>query len=83
VDVRIVVATNRDMGKWRRKTVPRGLVLSNFAVQMTIPPLREGGSDVLLLARTLPEKFTGIESPRLELSEKRATAAALPPERET
>ena len=59
VDVRIVVATNRDLRKMAEEKMFReDLYFRISAVPMTIPPLRERGNDVLLLAEHFLDKFT-------------------------
>jgi len=59
VDVRIVVATNRDLQKLAEEKLFReDLYFRISAVPMTIPPLRERGNDVLLLADHFLEKFS-------------------------
>src|SRR4030081_3376751 len=70
VDVRIVVATNRDLQKLAEEKLFReDLYFRISAVPMTIPPLRERGNDVLLLADHLLEKFSReFGKPGLELS---------------
>jgi transcriptional regulator with GAF, ATPase, and Fis domain len=70
VDVRIVVATNRDLRKLiEEKLFREDLYFRIAAVPITIPPLRERGDDVLLLARTFLEKFSReFAKPGLELS---------------
>ena len=58
VDVRIVVATNRDLHKMvAEKMFREDLYFRISAVPMTIPPLRERGNDVLLLAEHFLEQF--------------------------
>jgi DNA-binding NtrC family response regulator len=58
VDVRIVVATNRDLQKMvAGKMFREDLYFRISAVPMTIPPLRERGNDVLLLAEHFLEQF--------------------------
>jgi DNA-binding NtrC family response regulator len=71
VDVRIVVATNRDLRKLiEEKLFREDLYFRIAAVPMTIPPLRERGSDVLMLAQHFLEKFSReFAKPGLELSE--------------
>ena len=70
VDVRIVVATNRDLQKQvQEKLFREDLYFRISAVPITIPPLRERGSDVLLLADDALEKFSReFGKPGLELS---------------
>jgi len=58
VDVRIVVATNRDLQKLAEEKLFReDLYFRISTVPMTIPPLRERGNDVLLLADHFPGKI--------------------------
>lgn len=70
VDVRIVVATNRDLQKQvEQKLFREDLYFRISAVPLTIPPLRERGEDVLLLAQHLLDKFSReFNKPGLELS---------------
>lgn len=70
VDVRIVVATNRDLQKHvQEKLFREDLYFRISAVPLTIPPLRERGEDVLLLANHFLEKFSReFGKPELELS---------------
>src|ERR1700751_3749768 len=72
VDVRIVVATNRNLQKLAQEKLFReDLYFRISAVPMTIPPLRERGNDVLLLADHFLEKFSReFGKPGLELSEE-------------
>jgi DNA-binding NtrC family response regulator len=59
VDVRIVVATNRDLRKRiEEKQFREDLYFRIAAVPLTIPPLRERGDDVLLLAESFLGKFS-------------------------
>jgi DNA-binding NtrC family response regulator len=59
VDVRFVVATNRNLQKMvEEKQFREDLYFRISAVPMTIPPLRERGNDVLLLAEHFLEKFS-------------------------
>ena len=58
VDVRIVVATNRDLQQlMQAKLFREDLYFRISAVPMTIPPLRERGDDVVLLAEHFLENF--------------------------
>jgi transcriptional regulator with GAF, ATPase, and Fis domain len=70
VDVRIVVATNRDLQKLSAEKLFReDLYFRISAVPMTIPPLRERGSDVIVLAEHFLDKFSKeFGKPGLELS---------------
>jgi DNA-binding NtrC family response regulator len=70
VDVRIVVATNRNLQKLAEEKLFReDLYFRISAVPMTIPPLRERGNDTLLLAEHFLEKFSReFKKPGLELS---------------
>jgi DNA-binding NtrC family response regulator len=70
VDVRIVVATNRNLRKLiEEKLFREDLYFRISAVPLTIPPLRERGNDVLLLAQVFLEKFSReFSKPGLELS---------------
>jgi DNA-binding NtrC family response regulator len=71
VDVRIVVATNRSLQNlMEQKLFREDLYFRISAVPITIPPLRERGNDVLLLANHFLEKFSReFAKPGLELSE--------------
>jgi DNA-binding NtrC family response regulator len=70
VDVRIVVATNRDLQKlMQEKLFREDLYFRISAVPITIPALRERGNDVLLLADYFLDKFSReFAKPGLELS---------------
>jgi DNA-binding NtrC family response regulator len=71
VDVRIVVATNRNLQDLvQQKLFREDLYFRISAVPMTIPPLRDRGDDVLLLANHFLEKFSReFAKPGLELAE--------------
>jgi len=59
VDVRIVVATNRDLQKlMQEKLFREDLYFRISAVPITIPALRDRGNDVLLLAEYFLDKFS-------------------------
>ena len=59
VDVRIVVATNRNLQKAvAEKSFREDLYFRISTVPLTIPPLRDRGNDVLLLAEHFLEKFS-------------------------
>src|SRR5258707_9945266 len=70
LDVRIVVAAKRNLSKLTQEKMFReDLYFRISAVPMTIPPLRERGNDVLLLAEHFLEKFKReFGKPGLELS---------------
>jgi DNA-binding NtrC family response regulator len=70
VDVRIVVATNRDLKQlMQAKLFREDLYFRISAVPMTIPPLRERGNDTALLADHFLEKFSReFAKPALKLS---------------
>ncbi|HME12624.1 MAG TPA: sigma-54 dependent transcriptional regulator, partial [Candidatus Acidoferrum sp.] len=71
VDVRIVVATNRNLQQLvEQKLFREDLYFRISAVPLTIPPLRDRGEDVLLLANHFLEKFSReFSKPGLELSD--------------
>jgi DNA-binding NtrC family response regulator len=59
VDVRVVVATNRDLQKlMQEKLFREDLYFRISAVPITIPALRDRGNDVLLLAEYFLDKFS-------------------------
>jgi len=70
VDVRIVVATNRHLQRLvEEKLFREDLYFRIAAVPMTIPPLRERGNDVIMLAEHFLEQFSReFVKPGLELS---------------
>src|SRR3979490_2664330 len=70
VDVRVGGVTNRDLQKMTQEKMFReDLYFRSAAVTLTIPPLRERGNDVLLLADHFLEKFSReFGKPGLELS---------------
>src|SRR5205807_6056497 len=72
VDVRIIVATNRDLQKQVQDKLFRDdLYFRISTVPITIPPLRERGNDVLLLADDFLERFSReFTKPGLELAEE-------------
>jgi DNA-binding NtrC family response regulator len=58
VDVRIVVATNKNLQEAvSQKTFREDLYFRIAAVPITIPPLRDRGDDVLLLAEAFLDRF--------------------------
>src|SRR3989441_3643766 len=70
VDLRIVVATNRDLAvRISEKLFREDLYFRISSVPLTIAPLRERGNDVLLLADHFLEKFSReFGKPGMELS---------------
>jgi DNA-binding NtrC family response regulator len=71
VDVRVLTATNRDLhAAVEQKTFREDLFFRIATVPITIPPLRERGHDVVLLAEYFLEKY------RLEFSKPRLTFTA-------
>jgi DNA-binding NtrC family response regulator len=70
VDARILCATNRDLSAAvAAKTFREDLYFRISAMPITIPPLRERGGDVLLLAEHFLEKFRReLAKPGLRLS---------------
>ena len=81
VNVRILTATNKDLhAAVAAKTFREDLYFRISAVPITIPPLRERGDDVLLLAEYFLERFRReFRKPALELTaDARGTVAAYP-----
>src|SRR5579864_1575178 len=76
VDVRIVAATNKDLHAAVSARIFReDLYFRVAGVPITIPPLRERGNDVLLLADAFLERFrTEFRKPELELTQQARTA---------
>jgi len=59
VDVRLVAATHRDLGKLSRESKFReDLYFRINVVQLKLPPLRERGKDILALAETFVKRFS-------------------------
>ncbi len=75
VNVRIVTATNKDLqAAVAAKTFREDLFFRIAAVPITIPPLRERGDDVLLLADHFLERFKReFHKPSLQLAAKART----------
>jgi DNA-binding NtrC family response regulator len=78
VDVRIVVATNRNLQKLAEEKLFReDLYFRISAVPLTIPPLRERGNDIHLLADFFLDKFRReFKKPALRLSAEAREALA-------
>ena len=72
VDVRILVATNKDLQlAVAEKTFRDDLYFRISAVPITIPPLRERGDDVIFLAEHFLERYRReFRKPSLKLSEE-------------
>jgi DNA-binding NtrC family response regulator len=76
VDVRIVAATNKDLhAAVAARMFREDLFFRVAGVPITIPPLRDRGNDVLLLADAFLERFrTEFRKPELELTQQARTA---------
>ena len=76
VDVRIVAATNKDLrAAVANKTFREDLYFRVAAVPITIPPLRDRGDDVQLLADAFLDRFRReFRKPDLNLTEKARAA---------
>ena len=70
VDVRLVAATHRDLGKLAKEGKFReDLYFRINVVQLKLPPLRERGKDILSLAETFITRYCGeIGKPALRLT---------------
>ncbi len=67
VDVRVIAATNRDLGEMAREGKFREDLFYRLNVfPVRVPPLRERGNDVSLLARTFAERFARRMGRRLD-----------------
>jgi transcriptional regulator with GAF, ATPase, and Fis domain len=67
VNVRVVAATNRDLGAMAREGKFREDLFYRLNVfPLRVPPLRERGSDVALLARAFAERFARRMGRRLD-----------------
>jgi DNA-binding NtrC family response regulator len=75
VDVRILTATNKDLrAAVAEKSFREDLYFRIAAVPITIPPLRERGADILLLAEHFLERYRReFRKPALALSEEART----------
>jgi transcriptional regulator with GAF, ATPase, and Fis domain len=76
VDVRILAATNKDLhAAVAARMFREDLFFRVAGVPITIPPLRERGNDILLLADAFLERFrTEFRKPGLELTQQARTA---------
>ncbi|WP_018275764.1 sigma-54 dependent transcriptional regulator [Teredinibacter turnerae] len=70
VDVRLIAATHRDLGKLSREAKFReDLYYRINVVQLKLPPLRERGKDILALAEAFVERFCQeMDKPALSLT---------------
>jgi transcriptional regulator with PAS, ATPase and Fis domain len=77
VDVRVIAATNKDLlTRVRKGAFREDLFFRLNVITIGVPPLRERGEDVLVLARTFGERFSReYEKPAPELTD--AALAAL------
>jgi Nif-specific regulatory protein len=57
VDVRLVTATNRNLGRWRPPGVPGRPLLPHQRGQLFLPALRERREDIPPLVGTFSSKF--------------------------
>ncbi|MFQ5465983.1 MAG: PEP-CTERM-box response regulator transcription factor [Thermodesulfobacteriota bacterium] len=65
IDVRVIAATNRDIKKLAEEGSFREDLYYRIAVvNIDLPPLRERGEDILLLARSFLKKYAGRGGPR-------------------
>jgi len=65
IDVRVIAATNRDIKKLAEEGSFREDLYYRIAVvNIDLPPLRERGEDILLLARSFLKRYAGKGGPR-------------------
>ncbi|MBK8978585.1 MAG: sigma-54-dependent Fis family transcriptional regulator [Planctomycetes bacterium] len=74
VDVRVIAATNKDLFEMvRRKGFREDLFYRLNVITLTMPPLRDRGEDILLLARHFIERYAGeAAKPAPRLSDRAA-----------
>ncbi len=72
INVRIVVASNKDlMSLVKKETFREDLFFRLNVITINIPPLRDRGNDILLLAHHFMERFAKeFEKPTLQFSDK-------------
>jgi len=72
IDVRILVATNKDLiGMIKKGVFREDLFFRLNVITIVVPPLRERGDDILLLARHFIAKYAGeMDRPTPKLSDK-------------
>ena len=64
VDVRLVAATHRDLARLvQEQKFREDLYYRISAIPLVVPPLRERGQDVVLLARQLVERISARDGP--------------------
>ena len=64
VDVRLVAATHRDLARLvEEQKFREDLYYRISAIPLVVPPLRDRGADVILLARRLVERIVGGDGP--------------------
>lgn len=70
VDIRLVAATHRDLSRLvREKNFREDLFFRINVVQLKLPPLRERGKDILMLAETFVKRFCNeMQKPPLTLT---------------
>ena len=62
VDVRVITATNRNLiEEMKTKTFREDLYYRISVLNLTIPPLRDRGEDILLLSKYFFDKYLGVE----------------------
>jgi DNA-binding NtrC family response regulator len=71
VDVRVIAATNRDLAQLvKERSFREDLFYRLNVFPIRVPPLRERGGDILLLARHFLQKYRHDDRPAAELSQE-------------